>query len=66
MEIVGHSDIVNRLMLLSTRQKEARTFGWLGPYRRPSRDHDVQTASSEIWVYLVTNNPMDDRPIAGQ
>ena len=30
-----------------------RTFGWLGRYRRPSKDYEATTASSEAWIALA-------------
>src|SRR5262249_16441307 len=30
-----------------------RTFGWLGRYRRLSKDYEHNPASSEAWIYLV-------------
>jgi len=29
-----------------------RTFGWLGRYRRLSKDYEHNTKSSEAWIYL--------------
>jgi putative transposase len=30
-----------------------RTFGWLGRYRRLSKDYEVNPHSSETWIYLA-------------
>ena len=30
-----------------------RTFGWLGRYRRLSKDYEVNPLSSETWIYLA-------------
>ena len=30
-----------------------RTFGWLGRYRRLSKDDETTPRSSEIWIYLA-------------
>lgn len=29
-----------------------RTFGWIGRYRRMSKDYEHKTSSSETWLYL--------------
>ena len=30
-----------------------RTFGWLGRYRRLSKDYEVNPQSSETWIYIA-------------
>lgn len=30
-----------------------RTFGWLGRYRRLSKDYEVNPLSSETWIYIA-------------
>ena len=30
-----------------------RTFGWLGRYRRLSKDYEANPASSEAWIYVA-------------
>ena len=30
-----------------------RTFGWLGRYRRLSKDYEQNPASSEAWIYIA-------------
>ena len=30
-----------------------RTFGWFGRYRRLSKDHEHNPASSEAWIYIA-------------
>ncbi len=30
-----------------------RTFGWLGRYRRLSKDYEVNPRSSETWIYIA-------------
>ena len=30
-----------------------RTFGWLGRYRRLSKDYEHNPASSEAWIYIA-------------
>jgi putative transposase len=38
-----------------------RTFGWLGRYRRLSKDYEHSPASSEAWVYLAMTHRMARR-----
>jgi putative transposase len=35
-----------------------RTFGWLGRYRRLSKDHEHNPASSEAWIYIAMTHRM--------
>jgi putative transposase len=35
-----------------------RTFGWLGRYRRLSKDYEANPASSEAWVYIAMTHRM--------
>ena len=35
-----------------------RTFGWLGRYRRLSKDYEHNPASSEAWIYLAMTHRM--------
>jgi putative transposase len=35
-----------------------RTFGWLGRYRRLSKDYERNPASSEAWIYLAMTHRM--------
>jgi putative transposase len=35
-----------------------RTFGWLGRYRRLSKDYERNPESSEAWVYLAMTHRM--------
>lgn len=35
-----------------------RTFGWLGRYRRLSKDYEHTTASSEAWIYIGATHRM--------
>ncbi len=30
-----------------------RTFGWLGRYRRLSKDYETNPRSSETWIYIA-------------
>ncbi len=38
-----------------------RTFGWLGRYRRLSKDYEHNPASSEAWIYLAMIHRMARR-----
>lgn len=38
-----------------------RTFGWLGRYRRLSKDYEHNPASSEAWIYLAMTHRMARR-----
>jgi putative transposase len=38
-----------------------RTFGWLGRYRRLSKDYEHNPASSAAWVYLAMTHRMARR-----
>src|SRR5271155_4522587 len=35
-----------------------RTFGWLGRYRRLSKDYEHNPASSEAWIYIAMTHRM--------
>jgi putative transposase len=35
-----------------------RTFGWLGRYRRLSKDYEQNLASSEAWIYIAMSHRM--------
>lgn len=35
-----------------------RTFGWLGRYRRLSKDYEHNPASSEAWIYIAMSHRM--------
>jgi putative transposase len=38
-----------------------RTFGWLGRYRRLSKDYEANPRSSETWIYLAMIHRMSRR-----
>lgn len=44
---------VKRFMVLPKRWIVERTFGWLGRYRRHSKDYERNTASSEAMIYIA-------------
>ena len=51
LEIIKRSDVVKGFKLLPRRWVVERTFGWLGRYRRLSKDYERQPESSEAMVY---------------
>jgi putative transposase len=42
-----------------------RTFGWLGRYRRLSKDYEANPHSSETWIYLAMIHRMSRRMLPG-
>ena len=53
LEIVRRSDDVKGLQVLPRRRVVERTFGWLGRYRRLSRDFEHTVLSSEAMVFVA-------------
>lgn len=53
LEIVKRSDDVKGFQVLPHRWVVERTFGWLGRYRRLSKDYEGLTQSSEALVYAA-------------
>jgi putative transposase len=51
LEIIKRSDAVKGFKLLPRRWVVERTFGWLGRYRRLSKDYERLPESSEAMVY---------------
>lgn len=54
LEIVRRSDIVKGFKVLPHRWVVERTFGWLGRYRRLSRDFEHTVSSSEAMTYIAS------------
>ena len=54
LEIVRRSDHVTGFYVLPRRWVVERTFGWLGRYRRLSRDFEHTVACSEVMTYLAS------------
>jgi len=48
-------------VVLPKRWIVERTFGWLGRYRRHSKDYERNTASSEAMIYIAMNHIMPRR-----
>jgi putative transposase len=49
---------VKRFVVLPKRWIVERTFGWLGRYRRHSKDYERNTASSEAMIYIAMTHVM--------
>ena len=65
LEIVKRSDNVIGFAVLPKRWIVERTFGWIGRYRRMSKDYEMLPASSEAMIYLVMINLMLHRLAPG-
>ena len=57
VEIVKRSEL-HRFVVLPKRWVVERTFGWLGKYRRLSKDYETLPSSSETMIYLAMINLM--------
>lgn len=58
LEIVKRSDDLAGFRVLPHRWVVERTFGWLGRYRRLSKDYEELPASSEAFVCIAMINNM--------
>ncbi len=58
LEIIKRNDAVKGFKLLPRRWVVERTFGWLGRYRRLSKDYERLPASSEAMVYWAMTRLM--------
>jgi putative transposase len=58
LEIVKRNDDVKGFKLLPHRWVVERTFGWLGRFRRMSKDYEFHPETSECMVYLAMINLM--------
>jgi putative transposase len=54
LEIVLRSETAKGFVVLPRRWVVERTFGWLGRYRRLSRDFEHTASSSETMVYIAS------------
>jgi putative transposase len=52
LEIVKRSDDIKGFQVLPRRWVVERTFGWLGRYRRLSKDYEGLTESSQAFIYI--------------
>lgn len=64
VEIVKRSDL-HTFRVLPRRWVVERTFGWLGRYRRLSRDYERQAQTGEVMVYLAMSRLMLKRLTKG-
>ena len=53
LEIVKRSDDIKGFKVLPHRWVVERTFGWLGRYRRLSKDYEGLTESSQAFIYTA-------------
>jgi putative transposase len=53
LEIIKRSDQVKGFVVLPKRWIVERTFGWLGKYRRLSKDYEYRPDTSEAMIYVV-------------
>ena len=60
VEVVRRNDL-HRFVVLPRRWVVERTFGWLGKYRRLSKDYETLPYSSETMIYLAMINLMIHR-----
>ena len=58
LEVVRRSEGAQGFVVLPRRWVVERTFGWLGRYRRLSRDFEHQPGSSETMVYAASIHRM--------
>jgi putative transposase len=61
LEIVQRSDEATGFAVLPHRWVVERTFGWLGRYRRLSKDYEELTETSESMIYLAMLHLMTRR-----
>jgi putative transposase len=50
---------VKGFVILPKRWIVERTFGWLGRYRRLSKDYEANPRGSEAWIYLAMIHRMN-------
>lgn len=65
LEIVKRSDKVAGFAVLPKRWIVERTFGWIGRYRRMSKDYEMLIPSSEAMILIVMINVMVHRLAPG-
>lgn len=58
LEIIKRTDVVHGFKLLPRRWVVERTFGWMGRYRRLSKDYERLPESSEAMVYWTMTRLM--------
>jgi putative transposase len=65
LQIVKRSDAVSGFVVQPWRWVVERTFGWLGRYRRMSKDYEQHTQSSEAMLSLAMVHIMSRRLARG-
>jgi putative transposase len=65
LEIVKRTDKLPKFVVLPKRWIVERTFGWLGRYRRLSKDYELSVESSESMIYISMINLMLHRLAKG-
>lgn len=58
LEIVRRCDDMKGFKVLPHRWVVERTFGWIGRYRRFSKDYECLPATSETMIYIAMINLM--------
>ena len=53
LQIVKRAGDVKGFKVLPRRWVVERTFGWIGRCRRPSKDYEQNTKSSEAMIYIA-------------
>lgn len=61
LEIVKRSDDISGFVVLPKRWIVERTFGWLGRYRRLSKDYEGRMDNSEAMILIAMINLMSRR-----
>jgi Transposase DDE domain len=61
LEVVKRTDDVKGFKLLPRRWVVERTFGWLGRFRRMSKDYEFHPETSESLIHLAMINIMARR-----
>lgn len=64
LEIVKRNDDVKGFNVLPRRWVVERTFGWLGRYRRLSKDYEQLSSSSEAMILIAMTGLMLRRLVA--
>lgn len=58
LQIVKRSNDMKGFVVLPRRWVVERTFGWLGRFRRLSKDYEYLSSSSETMIYLAMTHIM--------
>ena len=65
LDIVKQNDDLEGFHVLPRRGVVQRTFGWLGRYRRFSKDYEQLPENSEAMAPIAMVNPTSTRPGKG-